>query len=600
MLKFRKALVSVAYLPRALGLVWTAARHWTLAWFLLLTLQGILPIALVYLTRDLVNRVVLLTRTPTAENVQATLVIAATYGAVLLLIQVLGSLSNWVRTAQAQLVADYVLDLIHTQAATLDLSFYDTTAYYDTLHRARSDALQRPNALLENLGAFWQNGITLVAMAGVLLPYGLGVPFALLLSTLPALGVTLYYTRRQHRIRIENTASQRRAMYYDWLLTIHQAAAELRLFGLGAYARDSYQSIRRTLRDQQLVLLRSQALADLLAGAFGLLVLGGVMGVMIVRTLQAQVTLGDLTLLYQAFTQGQNLMRTLLGNTSQLYSNLLFLENLFEFLSLQTILPEPVEPKPVPPILHEGIRFENVSFRYSESTRWALEQFNLFIPTGQIVAVVGANGAGKSTFIKLLCRFYDPTQGSIQLDGTDLREFSSTDLREHITVLFQEPMHYHETAADNIAFGNWGVKPESAQIQRAAQAGGSEEIIARVPNGYAGILGKWFGGTELSVGEWQRVALSRAFLRQAPIIILDEPTSAMDSWAEADWMARFRSLVDGRTALVITHRFTTAMQADKIYVMDAGQIIESGTHSELLANNGRYAESWHRQMNPNG
>jgi ATP-binding cassette subfamily B protein len=591
---------SVSRMPRALAMVWRAARRWTLAWFVLLTLQGGLPIATVYLTREVVNRVVALTSAPTPENLQLTFGVVALFGVLILTAQILGSLSNWVRSAQSQLVGDYILNLIHTQAAALDLSFYDTPAYYDTLHRARSDAISRPIALLENLGSLWQNSITLVAMAGVLVPFGVWVPLALIVSTLPALGVTFYFTRRQHAWRIKTTGEQRRTGYYDWMLTLREAAPEMRLFGLGEYARTAYQTLRKKLREEQLGILRSQAVADLLAGAFGLAVMASVMGWMILNALQARLSLGDLTLLYQAFTQGQNLMRALLGNTSQMYGNLLSLEHLFEFLDLAPQVHEPAHPVPAPLTLREGIRFENVSFRYPDSARWALENLNLFIPAGQIAAIVGTNGAGKSTLIKLLCRFYDPTSGSILLDGVNVRDVASVELFERVTVLFQEPMHYHETAQRNIAFGDWHSNPDAARIRAASEAGGADEIIARLPDRYEQVLGKWFGGAELSVGEWQRVALARAFLRRGPVLILDEPTSAMDSWAEADWMARFRTLVAGRTALLITHRFTTAMQADMIHVMDCGRIVESGTHAQLLASGGRYAESWRRQMHEDG
>ncbi|NCC34083.1 MAG: ATP-binding cassette domain-containing protein, partial [Chloroflexia bacterium] len=246
--------------------------------------------------------------------------------------------------------------------------------------------------------------------------------------------------------------------------------------------------------------------------------------------------------------------------------------------------------------LGEGIRMEEVTFRYEDSERNALEQFNLTIPAGQIVAIVGENGAGKSTLIKLLCRFYDPQQGRITWDGVDLRELAQDELRRRISVLFQQPFPYHDSAGDNIRFGDMGSAPTQAAIEAAARAGGAAEIIDKLPEGYATILGRWFGYTELSTGEWQRLALARAFVRQADLVILDEPTSAMDSWAEHAWMGRFRELVAGRTALIITHRFTTAMQADIIHVMVGGRVIEAGTHSELVALGGHYASSWNMQM----
>jgi ATP-binding cassette subfamily B protein len=226
----------------------------------------------------------------------------------------------------------------------------------------------------------------------------------------------------------------------------------------------------------------------------------------------------------------------------------------------------------------------------------ALQDFSLTIPAGQVVAFVGENGAGKSTLLKLLCRFYDPDAGRIFIDGIDLRELDLPELWRSITVLFQEPVRYYETAGRNIAFGDLALGPSEGRIVAVARAAGAHELIMKLPQRYETLLGKWFGGDELSTGEWQRVALARAFLRQSPIMILDEPTSAMDSWAEADWMSRFRELTSGRTAILITHRFTTAMQADIIHVMAGGRIIESGSHSELLAYHGQYALSWRKQM----
>ena len=257
---------------------------------------------------------------------------------------------------------------------------------------------------------------------------------------------------------------------------------------------------------------------------------------------------------------------------------------------------DPAHPVYVAPGLCQAVRLEGITFQYPDSLRSSLVDFTLTIPAGKIVAIVGENGAGKSTLIKLLCRFYDPTDGRITWDGVDLRQMQLADLRRRITVLFQKLVPYHDRADDNIRFGDLAGQPTEADIVAAAKAGSAAEIIDKLPQGYATVLGRWFGYTELSVGEWQRIALARAFVRQADLIILDEPTSAMDSWTENAWMARFRELVAGRTALMITHRFTTAMQADIIHVMVAGQIVESGNHAELLAYNGRYAQSWRQQM----
>jgi ATP-binding cassette subfamily B protein len=329
----------------------------------------------------------------------------------------------------------------------------------------------------------------------------------------------------------------------------------------------------------------------------GLLISGFAMAWIGWRALHGLATLGDLALFYQAFERGQVLMRALLHNVSQIYSNSLFLGNLFDFLALQPQIVDPPEPQTVPSPLQRGIDFRQVSFRYPGSERLALRDFNLTIPAGQIVAIVGPNGAGKSTLIKLLCRFYDIESGRIALDGIDIRDVALQELRRQVTVLFQRPVAYQATASENIAFGDLVQAPVEAAIETAARGAGAHELLARLPQGYETLLGKWFaGGTELSGGEWQRVALARAFFRKSSIVILDEPTSAMDSWAEAEWLARFRELVQGQTAIIITHRFTTAMQADMIHVMERGRIVESGRHADLLAQCGLYAQSWRAQM----
>ncbi len=394
--------------------------------------------------------------------------------------------------------------------------------------------------------------------------------------------------------------NQRCFNYYHNNLVTERPAAEIRIFGLGEHFKHAYSQLRATLRSERLSLAKEQMVAQIGAGLMGLLTLALALGWMAWRALQGLFNLGDLAMFWAAMNQGQQLMRNQLTGVSDIYRNLLFLEDLFAFLDLKPLLVDPAEPVSLTPGLAHGIQIENVTFSYPDSDKMALEGFNLAIPAGQIVAIVGENGAGKSTMLKLLCRFYDPQQRRIAWDGVDLRDLTQTALRQRITVLFQQPYPYHNSAADNIRFGDMVNQPTQAQIKAAALAGGAHETIDKLPNGYETILGKWFGYTELSVGEWQRVALARAFVRKADLVILDEPTSAMDSWAENAWMGRFQDLVTGRTALIITHRFTTAMQADIIHVMVGGRIIESGSHTELVALGGRYAQSWEAQMRETG
>jgi ATP-binding cassette subfamily B protein len=596
--KMADARQQLPYLPKALGLVRAAAGGWTVLWLVILVLQGLLPAGIVTLTRYLVDNLVEVVGSGASlETIRPTLILVVLLAAAMLLTEILTGLNRWARTVQSELVTDYLSKLTHRKAVSLDLNFYESADFYDMLHRARVDASHRPVALLDNLGSLIQNGITLVAMAVVLLQFGIWLPVVLIGSTLPAFYVVLDYAVRQHRWRMKTTADQRMLQYYDWLMTARETAAELRTFGLGSYFLNTYQQVRERLRNERIKLVRDQGVAEFVAGGLALIVTGLSTAWMLLQAVQGLVTLGELTLFYQAFQQGQKLMRSLLNNTGQIYSNILFLGNLFEYLELEPGIPEPLEPTAPPIILQDGIRFEGIAFHYPGSERKALDDFDLDIPAGQVVAIVGANGAGKSTLVKLLCRLYDPDEGGILVDGIDLRDMPTTAVRKLVTVLFQEPVSYTATAGANIALGDLEADPSEEEIRHAAKAAGADELIMRLPHKYQTLLGKWFaGGAELSVGEWQRVALARAFLRRAEIIVLDEPTSAMDSWAETAWMERFRELARERTAVIITHRFTTAMRADMIHVMDRGQIVESGTHRELLQQDGRYAQSWRSQI----
>ncbi|MBD2112407.1 MULTISPECIES: ABC transporter ATP-binding protein [Cyanophyceae] len=589
--RFKQYLI---YIPQVLELIWQAAHYWMAGWCILLIIQGLLPAASIFLSRALVDSLVSAAGQGMAwESLRPVMIPGIAMVGVLLAGELLGSLTTWVRTSQAELVQDYISGLVHQQSIVIDFACYESPEYSDRLERAREGASRQSLSLLESLGSLLQSTITLGAIAAILLTYGPWLPLLLVISALPALAIGLQLNMEQYQWSQRTTSDRRRLSYYEYLLTSNWTAAELRLFSWGEHFASAYQRLRRRLRREHMQLIRRQTLSRLLASAIALLLSGLAVVWMAQQLLLGLLTIGDLALFYQAFSRGQSIIKSFLSNLEEIYRNSLFISNLLEFLALKPEVIDPPNPKALPSPLQHAIEFNQVSFAYPGSDQKTLSNFSLMIPAGKITAIVGDNGAGKSTLIKLLCRFYDPTQGSIQLDGIDLRQFSTSELRRAITVLFQSPMAYYVTAGENIALGDSNTTFSQQELVKAAQGAGIHPKIMGLPQEYESQLGKWFsGGTDLSGGEWQKLSLARAFIRQAQFIILDEPTSAMDPWAEHEWLSRFRKMAYRRTALVITHRFTLARQADLIYVMKAGKIVESGNHDELLRQRGLYAQSW--------
>jgi ATP-binding cassette, subfamily B, bacterial len=587
-------------LRRAGVFVWQSAPNWTAASAGLLIVEGLLPVVSLYLLKlmlDTVEQVLQLGATGQAIR-NMTLVIAAA-GGVMLITNIAHTVSGVVSQAHGRAVVDYMYDVLHSKSLAIDLEYYENAQYYDALHRAQEDATYRPVIIVEALTALLRSSVSLVGVMGLLLAFNWVVAPILLVAVLPGILVRLRYSHVMFEAQRQYTGAERRAWYFHWMMTSVEYAKEIRVFGLGELLSREYRQVREKLRRLRLKLDLSRAGWELGAQGIATVAVFGSYFYIAYRTVLGAATLGDLALFYQAFQRGQGFLQDLLDGAATLYESNLFLTNVYDFLDLEQKVVEPESPQPLPKPMQTGVMFDHVHFTYPTGSQEVLRDVSLKIRPAEVIALVGENGSGKTTLVKLLCRLYEPTQGKIALDGIDLRRFHTRDLRSQLGVIFQDFAHYNLTARENIWFGNVAQPPDETRISAAARQAGVHDLIVNLKAGYDTILGALFeDGEELSIGEWQKIALARAFLRETQIIVLDEPTSAMDARAEYELFQRFRQLLNGRSAIVISHRLSTVRMADRIYVLQEGQIVESGSHDQLVAQDGIYARLYHTQAQP--
>jgi ATP-binding cassette subfamily B protein len=612
---------TTAALPRVLRLVWDASPSTTLALFVTTAIAGLIPAAAAYTSKLLINAVVAgisihsfhqadrvslaaldphgpfgSFHAPVFTAVGAIVALAIVQLLLFAITALLGTIRNITQQLLQNAVAMRIQLMVMEKAASLDLQFYEDPASYDLLRRAQTDSINRPVMMISTAFGLVQTLLTFVTMIALLVAVSPLLAVIALISPIPAFIADTRYGWWGYNIARWGSRLLRRMNYLVTLVTTDRFAKEVKLFGLGGYFIARYKLIAEAFYASQRRQVARRYLTGFAWGNLSTIATSLTYLYVALQAIAGRLTLGDLTLYTAAAQSVQGSIQGILSGFSGMYEHNLYLNNLFELMATKPSMPVAAVARPVPTPMRGEIRFENVTFAYPGADKTALNNLSFTVKAGETLAVVGRNGAGKTTLFKLICRLYDPIEGRILVDGIDVRDFEPDDLREQIGAMFQDYVDYQATAAENIGLGNVPQITDREAIVDASRQGGADELIAGLPDGYDTALGKWFdAGVNLSGGEWQKVALARAFMRDAKILLLDEPTSALDAQAEYDLFERLRSLTHGRTAVYISHRFSTVRRADRIIFLEHGSLVEEGTHEALMRLDGRYARLFRMQ-----
>ncbi|MES2829988.1 MAG: ABC transporter ATP-binding protein [Bacteroidota bacterium] len=589
-ISFKQRLSSLGNLPGLFKMVWKSSPQKTAVSFILRILRSAMPVALLYIAKLIIDQVVLLNTNPGSGNMHYLWELVATEFGLAVLTDALNRMINLNDSLLGDRFANYTSIRIMRHAATLDLEQFEDSQFYDKLERARQQTLGR-TILLSQVMSQVQDVISIGFLLTGLLTFNPLLILLLLISIIPAFIAESYFNSKNYALSRSQTPERRELDYLRYLGASDETAKEIKVFGLADFIINRFKSLSDKFYGDNSKLALSRSIWGTF---FSILASAGYYGAyvfIIYQTVIGKSTVGTLTFLAGSFRQLSSLMEGTLSRFAAVSQGAIYLNDFFDFFNIQPKIATIEKPLSFPSPIKEGFTVENVGFRYHNSDRWANRNLNFTLHPAEKLALVGENGAGKTTLVKLLVRLYDPTEGRILLDGIDLKEYELADLRLNMGIVFQDFLRYQMTLSQNIAVGNIAEVDNQELIKKAARESLADTLAENLPGQYQQWLGRRFNeGIELSGGEWQKIALARAYMKDAQVLILDEPTAALDARAEYEVFKRFADLTKDKSAVLISHRFSTARLADRILVLNKGSVIEQGTHSELLALNGRYAE----------
>lgn len=593
-LSFKEQFSALGNLPPFFKLIWETSKGMAIANIALRLINSAIPLAMLYIGKEIIDAIIALQKGEMDDSGYLWLMLGLELG-----LAVVSMLINRAITLLDSLLGDLVsnrtsVDLIR-HAARLDLYQFENAEFYDKLERARRQTTGR-TVLMSQVLSQLQDVISIIFLGAGLVVFNPWLILLLILAVIPSFLGESHFNQQTYSLTRSWTPERRELDYLRYIGASDEFAKEVKTFNLAtfiterfAFLADKYYLANRKLSIKRAVWGSGLSLLGTLAyyGAYVFIIL---------QTISGSITIGTLTFLSGSFSRMQTMLQRIMTRFTQIADSAMYLQDLFDFFQIEPMIRSSEGAKPFPKKIREGFRFDNVSFRYPGTERWAIRNLSFHLQPGEKLALVGENGAGKTTLVKLLARLYEPTEGRILLDGVDLREYDLTSLRDSIGIIFQDYMRFQFRAGENIAVGNIGMIEDAELIETSARKSLADTVIEELPDRYQQMLGRRFAdGVELSGGQWQKIALARAYMRDAQLLILDEPTSALDARAEHEVFQRFADLIEDKNAVLISHRFSTVRMADRILFLEHGQLLELGSHEELLAMNGKYAELFHLQ-----